>query len=95
MSPEPDDAQAAERIRLYEGMGHGFSAALELVVGVVLGYFLGHYLDGKFGTAPWLALTLLLLGAVGGFYRLYHHAQQEDEGVPKRGSGPTRQRDVD
>jgi ATP synthase protein I len=31
------------------------SAGLEIAVSILIGYYGGRYLDGKFGTAPWLA----------------------------------------
>jgi F0F1-type ATP synthase assembly protein I len=69
-------------------MGDGFSGAIELVGLVVLGYVFGHFLDGRLHTAPWIAVALLTVGFAGGFLRLYYHSKmQEDEGVPKRGSG--------
>jgi len=52
-------------VGLYGGLGFQLSAS------VVVGLFLGHYLDGKWGTSPWLAVTGLILGAVGGFYNLF------------------------
>ena len=39
-----------------------FTAGTELTVAVVLGFFCGRWLDGRFGTDPWL----MLLGAFGG-----------------------------
>ena len=37
------------------------------VAGLLL---LGNWLDKRWGTSPWLALTGLLLGSMGGFYNL-------------------------
>lgn len=41
----------------------GFSVALAIVIGLAIGY----YLDGYFGTRPWLTLIFLILGIVAGF----------------------------
>lgn len=49
---------------IYGAMG------VQLALTAVAGLFLGHYLDGKWGTDPWLALIGLLLGAAGGLYNL-------------------------
>ena len=35
------------------------------------GYFIGRYLDAKFGTAPWLLITSLLITMVAGFLEVY------------------------
>jgi F0F1-type ATP synthase assembly protein I len=42
-----------------------------LVTCVVLGYFLGHWLDGKLGTSPWLTVVGVLLGTGAGFLELF------------------------
>ncbi|MCM2267193.1 MAG: AtpZ/AtpI family protein [Elusimicrobiales bacterium] len=43
---------------------------LELAGAVLLGLWLGYWLDGRLGTRPWLTLAGALLGLVGGFYRV-------------------------
>ena len=48
-------------------IGVGFSLAFWIGGGA----FLGHYLDGRFGTQPVLTLILLVLGLVLGFYDAY------------------------
>ena len=84
----PEPAGGSGRAELYKGLGTAFATAVELVAFVLLGYFLGRYLDGKFHVKPWLSVAFMMLGAVGGFIRLYYQAKmQEDEGVPTRGSG--------
>ena len=42
-----------------------------LVVCIVLGYFLGSYLDRKLGTSPWLVVTGVTLGTAAGFVGLF------------------------
>lgn len=48
----------------FMGMG------MELVASIIGPTLLGWWLDGKFGTEPWLVVTGMLLGLVGGFYNL-------------------------
>lgn len=43
------------------------SVGLELGLSVVLGVLIGRWLDGRFGTEPWLMLVFLVLGLVAGF----------------------------
>lgn len=47
----------------YLGLG------LQLAVGVIVFYFLGTWVDGKFHTSPWLMLTCVMIGVVGGLIR--------------------------
>ncbi|TAK09638.1 MAG: AtpZ/AtpI family protein [Candidatus Manganitrophaceae bacterium] len=34
-----------------------------LVAGPLVGFLIGNYLDGKFGTAPWLMIFFIIMGA--------------------------------
>ncbi len=47
------------------------SVGITLVVATLLGYLGGAWLDGKWGTGPWLGMVGLLLGAAGGFVQLF------------------------
>lgn len=42
-----------------------------LVLCIVLGYFVGNWLDEKLGTAPWLMVTGFFLGVGAGFTELF------------------------
>jgi ATP synthase protein I len=46
------------------------SLGLMLPSSIIIGLFLGYYLDKFFGTHPWLLLVFFILGAVSGFYSL-------------------------
>lgn len=46
------------------------AVGIQLAISVVAGLFLGHYLDEKWGTNPWLTLLGLILGFIGGLYNL-------------------------
>jgi len=48
----------------YAGLGLTFAATMAVLGG------LGWWLDSRFDTAPWLLVTGILLGAVGGFVRI-------------------------
>lgn len=45
-------------------------AGVQLAAAVIAGLFFGNYIDKKAGTSPWLAITGLVLGFVGGLYNL-------------------------
>ncbi len=45
--------------------------AIMMAGSVVIGYFLGAFLDKKLGTSPWLTLIFLLLGVAAGLKSAY------------------------
>jgi F0F1-type ATP synthase assembly protein I len=51
------------------------AASYTLVGGIVLLGGLGYYLDGRWGTAPWLLVSGLALGIVVGFYEVIKAAK--------------------
>ena len=61
---------------------------LQLALSVVAFLFLGRWLDGKFGTDPWLMLAGLALGATGGLVAFLKQAsamgRSEDEEEARR-----------
>ena len=44
------------------------SVGLLIAVSTLLGMGLGHWLDGKFHTKPWLAFVFTILGLASGIY---------------------------
>lgn len=46
------------------------AVGFQLAATVVGGLFLGSWLDKRLGTLPWLTITGLVIGSVGGFYNL-------------------------
>jgi ATP synthase protein I len=57
--------------KLLRMLGALSTVGITLVVATVIGYLIGHYLDGRYGTTPWLTLLFLLLGIAAGFKNLY------------------------
>ena len=57
-------------------MGQGLRIAVDLVVGVAFGGFVGWWLDRYVGTAPWLMVLLLMLGFVAGMMNVIRTAQR-------------------
>jgi F0F1-type ATP synthase assembly protein I len=51
----------------FQFVGLGF----ELVVPLLVGLFGGQWLDRRFGTAPWLLFTGVLVGSAAGILNLY------------------------
>jgi F0F1-type ATP synthase assembly protein I len=58
-------------------VGIGF----ELVAPLLLGLFGGRWLDGRFGTKPWMVLTGAVVGAVVGMWSFIRRA------IPPDGAG--------
>ena len=59
--------------------GLGLTFALTMTV---LG-FAGSWLDGRFGTKPWLLVTGIALGAIGGFIRIVRSVPPAHPFTPK------------
>jgi F0F1-type ATP synthase assembly protein I len=51
--------------------GEVLGVGLQFALSIVLFLFVGRWLDAKLGTAPWLLLAGVMLGAAAGFYSLY------------------------
>lgn len=75
--PDRDDRPGSGRpsLSLSTLAGLGLANAFSLVIGLVV----GHYLDGRFGTAPVFVLVGLVLGltlgAVGSFLEIRRYLQ--------------------
>jgi ATP synthase protein I len=52
-------------------LGHFSTIGLAMAFSVSLGALLGNYLDGKFGTTPWLTMVFLAFGIAAAFRNLY------------------------
>ena len=48
---------------------------------------IGYWLDGRFGTKPWLLLTGLILGMIGGFVSFFRLVLPPKDQGPDRGQG--------
>jgi ATP synthase protein I len=59
-----------------QAMGQGLRIAVDLVVGVAFGGFVGWWLDRYFGTAPWLMVVLLILGFAAGMMNVIRTARR-------------------
>lgn len=59
------------------GIGSIGKISTGLVLPILVGFFLGNYLDDKFGTNPLFTLALILLGVFSGFAWLYKSSKSE------------------
>jgi ATP synthase protein I len=59
---------------------------IQFPVAMALGYFWGKWMDGLFGTTPWLTIIFFLFGLVAGFVNLFRitaAAAREEERLAK------------
>jgi ATP synthase protein I len=79
VSRSPDDIHpsAAGGRRFYNALSAS-SVGLELGISVLIGLLFGMWLDGKWGTEPWLMLGGLVLGLVAGFRAVLRAVQRAD-----------------
>jgi ATP synthase protein I len=52
-------------------LAYASSVGIAMVLMVFGGLYFGAYLDGKFGTGPYLTLIFLILGIAAGFRNVY------------------------
>ena len=65
--------------RLLRIVGVLSTVGIAMVAATMIGLFIGHWLDGYFGTSPWLTAVFLLLGIVAGFRNLYQTARRAQQ----------------
>jgi ATP synthase protein I len=68
------------------------TVGLEVVVSVLIGFFGGRWLDGRFGTTPWMAVIGLAFGVATAGRFLYRAAKRMQRQTEKDGF---RQSEVD
>jgi F0F1-type ATP synthase assembly protein I len=64
------------------------AASIQLAAAVILMLLLGKWLDGRFGTSPWMMLTGLAIGFAAGFYSFLRSIQKlakNDQSQGKQG----------
>ena len=61
---------------------------LQFVIAILLFLFLGRWADARLGTAPWLLISGVFLGASASFYSIYRRLmadqKREDEARKRR-----------
>jgi F0F1-type ATP synthase assembly protein I len=75
-----------------KAFGRYGSVGFELIGSMAVGYYLGHWLDGKFGT-HWIAAVGFVLGVYSGFRALFLTAKRmqkdiENDEALARGEDP-------
>jgi ATP synthase protein I len=70
--PSPDEAERARGA----AFGQATKIAVELIVGIAVGGFIGRVLDGLLGTGPWLLILFLILGFAAGLSNVIRTARR-------------------
>jgi F0F1-type ATP synthase assembly protein I len=60
-----------ETKKMIRTLGYVSTVGLSMAFAIGIGAIVGHYLDKKFGTAPWLLLIFLGFGVAAAFRNLY------------------------
>jgi ATP synthase protein I len=60
--------------KAFRTAGPLFGSGIQLAAAVAVFFFIGRWLDGKFGTTPWLMLSGAMIGAAGGMYKFIRTA---------------------
>lgn len=69
--------------RWVKNAGNVLSIGMLILVSIAVGFGIGYWLDGKFGTKPWLAFVFTLFGLAAGLYesvRILIEAMKDDDG---------------
>jgi ATP synthase protein I len=76
-------SESARESAALRGLAPYLTLGIQLALSIVVFFFLGKWLDGRFNTSPWLMLGGLLLGGGGGMYKFITSVmklgQQQDE----------------
>ncbi len=60
------------------------SFGLTMGAAILMGYFVGSYLDRKFGTSPWLMFLFLLLFMIAAFVKFFQSIQDVNSNNAKK-----------
>ena len=69
---------AASTKRYYQTLS-ATSVGIEMAVAVVLGIFLGMWLDKQLGTTPWMMIVWLVAGFAAGLRAVFRHVAASDK----------------
>jgi ATP synthase protein I len=78
--PPPPDSRARG-----EALGYALRLGVELVAGVAVGGFIGWALDRWLGSAPFLMVVFLVLGAAAGMTNVFRAAKAMQAKAPPAG----------
>lgn len=78
MPPKPDDVGKKRPDSTSKSVARDFgpflTMGLQLAISVIVFFFIGYWLDGKFGTAPWCTVVGAFVGVAGGLIKFLREA---------------------
>jgi F0F1-type ATP synthase assembly protein I len=77
---------APRRRNRYGAIAEASSLGFMFPLAIGLGYLWGHWMDGLFGTGPWLTWIFTAFGLIAAFMNLFKLAAKADE-EEKRAAG--------
>jgi F0F1-type ATP synthase assembly protein I len=82
MGPKPESDEGREsrvvrHARTARTLGGATAIPTMILVGLLGGYFLGHWLEGRYGHEPWLSFAGLVVGGVASVRKVVQVLQQE------------------
>ncbi len=60
-----------DKKELFRILGYLSTVGLAMAFSIAIGALIGHYLDGKFGTNPWLLIIFTCFGIAAAFKNLH------------------------
>jgi ATP synthase protein I len=69
-------------------VGGAAVGGFEFTVTILVGVFVGRWIDRRLGTGPWLLILGAFVGAAAGFYALYRTLTTGQRAPPSRDSTP-------
>ena len=77
MVPEPE-TPAPKKRRSYSALAEASALGFMFPLALAIGYFWGRWMDGWFGTSPWLTWIFSGFGLVAAFLNLFRLAARSD-----------------
>lgn len=84
MSPDPNgpdrpraESRLVRRVLDAQNIGTWTAIPVMIVVGLVGGFFLGQWLEGRYGHAPWLSFGGMVLGGVASVRKVVQTVRSE------------------
>lgn len=77
MSNESKKEEQSSNNEVFRALAQFSQIGVTMAASVFVGVFLGKYLDGLFGTTPWLLLIFSLLGAGAAIRSLFSYSKDK------------------
>lgn len=78
-----------ESLKQFKVLGRLSTVGIELALSIALGFFGGRWLDGKFGTEPWIQWIGFGFGLAAGFKSLIQATRRLNSENNKTDNAPT------